>query len=226
MRVGIVGTGRMGKILAARMAAEHEVILYDTDVSSARKEAETLNLKAVPLLNDLKVDAVVLAIPDNAIGGCIAELSKIRRKWNIFSVATNISREMLAEFSGEKLHCLNVKIIGHAGEMGRGAKPVIVIDGSNAEMVRLAQQIFSTVGTTVVGEADQVKQINSVATAEALKAAVAIEQTLETAGIKNLDMIQGALLQVATGVIRAYAEDDLGSFAKQIVKTLRGKTAQ
>ena len=58
---------------------------------------------------------------------------------------------------------------------------------------------------------------------QALKAAVAIEQALCAAGIDDRKMMDGALSVVAPGVLKAYAEDDLGPFARGIVCALRDK---
>ncbi len=224
MRIGMIGAGRMGRILAARMALEHEVVMYDADVSGAKKVADALRLTAVASLAEMNVDAVVLAVPDSAVESCIMKLRDVDKPWTVFSVATNISREMLAAMAEEKVSCLNVKIIGHAGEMSRGQNPVVVIDEGAIDIVRGAQQIFASVGTVLVGNADQVKRINSVATEEALKAAVAIERELLLAGITDPEKLRGALSQVAPGVLRSYAEDDLGPFARGIVKALHDKT--
>ena len=68
------------------------------------------------------------------------------------------------------------------------------------------------------------KRINSIATEEALKAAVAVEASLRREGIGNPDMVRSALTQVVTGVIKAYAADDLGPFARGIVRALQDKS--
>jgi len=224
MKVGIIGTGRMGRILAQRMAAQHEVCLYDADPVAARQLAGQLQVQSVGSLEELDTASVVLAVPDGAVKCCIEELQRQTKMQHVFSVATNISREILAEMAGTSLRCLNVKIIGHAGEMGRGGQPVIVADDCNPQLAELACQLFAPVGTVLVAEADLVKTINSVATEEALKAAVAIEQALRAAGIDDPAMLDGALSVVAPGVLKAYAEDDLGPFARGIVSALRDKT--
>ena len=128
MRIGVLGTGRMGRILAERFAIGHEVVLYDANPDSAKKVAESLGLKSAASLAELEVDAAVLVVPDNAIKPCVETMQETGRQWKVFSVATNISREMLASFAGSGTSCLNVKIIGHAGEMNCGARPVIVVD--------------------------------------------------------------------------------------------------
>lgn len=226
MKVGVIGAGRMGRILAERIATDHEVVLYDADIQGAAVVAESLKLMSVAGLSELNVDAIVMAVPDSAVAPCLTELHESGKAFNVFSIATNISRETIARLEGDGLRCLNVKIIGHAGEMGRGATPVIVIDRGNSEMVCLAQQVFANVGQVVTGDADRVKLINGVATEEALKAAVSIEKALMAAGISDAVMIRGALSQVAPGVLKAYSEDDLGPFARNIVNALRDSSGK
>ena len=211
----------MGKILAAALAGRHEMALYDADRESAASVAGSLKLRALATMAEAVADAVVLAVPDKAVASCVAELARTGRDWTVFSVATNISREMLAGMAGGGVRLLNVKIIGHAGEMSRGSRPVLVIDRGEADLVELARQVFAPVGALVVGEADQVQRINSVATAEALRAAVAVESGLQKEGITDPALVRGALAQVAPGVLRAYAEDDLGPFAREIVAKIR-----
>ena len=166
---------------------------------------------------------MVLAVPELAVGSCLAVLKRQKQPPCVLSVATNITREMLRELGGENFFCLNVKIIGHAGEMSRGARPVVVVDLGEAELVEMARQLFVLVGVVVVGEADQVQIINRIATEKALEAAVAIENELCEAGIADREKLRGALAQVAPGVMKAYAEDDLGPFARGVVCALRDK---
>ena len=223
MKAGIIGAGRMGKILAERLAGRQDVFLYDADPAAAQAAAQALGLRAAADLAGEAADVLVLAVPDAAVKPCIEMLLAQQTTAMVFSVATNISREMLAEMAGASLRALNVKIIGHAGEMGRGGQPVIVVDEADPALAAVAAELFAPVGRVLVAEADLVKTINSVATEEALKAAVAIEQALCAAGIDDPAMIGGALSVVAPGVLKAYAEDDLGPFARGIVCALRAE---
>lgn len=224
MKAGIIGAGRMGKILAQRLATQHEVFLYDDDPAAAEATAQALGLRAAASLIGEAADALVLAVPDAAVKPCIEMLLAQQTTAAVFSVATNISREILAEMAGPTLQCQNVKIIGHAGEMSRGGQPVIVVDEADPALAKVAAELFAPVGRVVVAAADLVKTINVIATEQALKAAVAIEQALRAAGIDDPAMLDGALSVVAPGVLKAYAEDDLGPFARGIVSALRDKT--
>jgi 3-hydroxyisobutyrate dehydrogenase-like beta-hydroxyacid dehydrogenase len=221
MKVGIVGTGRMGRNLAERMSTRHEVVLYDSEPAAARAVADSLQVRSAGSLAEMDVAAFVLAVPDSAVKACVDRLVELQTPTLILSVATNISREILREIAGDKANCLNVKIIGHAGEMSRGAQPVIVIDQGRPDQVEIAWQLFEPVGNVVVGEADLVKTINVIATQQALKAAVEIERQLERAGVTDPVLVQGALIQVAPGVFKAFAENDLGPFGRGLVAQLR-----
>ena len=223
MKAGIIGAGRMGKILAEQLAGRQDVFLYDADPAAAQAAAQALGLRAAADLAGEAADVLVLAVPDAAVKPCIEMLLAQQTTAMVFSVATNISREMLAEMAGASLRALNVKIIGHAGEMGRGGQPVIVLDEADPALAAVAAELFAPVGRVLVAEADLVKTINVIATEQALKAAVAIEQALCAAGIDDPAMIGGALSVVAPGVLKAYAEDDLGPFARGIVCALRDK---
>lgn len=226
MKIVVIGTGRMGRILAARLATRHEVLLYDNAFETAQTVAADLELRAVDSLAGLAADGAVLAVPDGAVADCIQKLRATGGKMPLFNVATNISREMLATLDESRGLCLNVKIVGHAGEMNRGAVPILIADNVNAALADLAGRIFAPVGEVVIGEADQVTEINVVMTEEALKAGVAMEKALLSAGVADQRMIRAALSIVGTGVLRAYAEDDLGPFARQIVKGLHDKMSE
>lgn len=221
MKTGVIGAGRMGKRLAQRLSGKHDVFLYDADPAAAQAAAQALGLRAAADLTGESADALVLAVPDMAVKPCIEMLLAQQATALVFSVATNISREMLAEMAGASLRALNVKLIGHAGEMGCGGQPVIVVDEADPALAAVAAELFAPVGSVVLANADVVQTINVIATEQALKAAVMLEQALRTAGIENWQMIHGALSVVAPGVIKAYAEDDLGPFARKIIAALR-----
>lgn len=221
MNIAVLGTGRMGQVLAERLKRRYQVKLFDSNSRALSNACTLLNLPACENLAEVDADAFILAVPDKEVAGCFELLSQRNTPTAVFSVATNVSREQLQTFTGQSLKGLNVKIVGHAGEMSRGAVPVIIVDDVCPELVAIAVEIFSVVGKTRVGDADTVGKINSLATQEALKAAVAIEKELYALGLNDPEMIHCAISHVAPGVMRAFAEDDLGPFARGIVCRLR-----
>jgi predicted short-subunit dehydrogenase-like oxidoreductase (DUF2520 family) len=79
LRVGVVGTGRVGSILGAALAAAgHRVVAASGVSATARSRAEAL-LPGVPLVTPPEVfaaaDLVVVAVPDDALADLVAGLA-------------------------------------------------------------------------------------------------------------------------------------------------------
>lgn len=225
MKIGIIGAGRMGKILAQRLSTAHQVVLFDSQEAALHDAMRALEVESVSAIENLDVACCILAVPDTAVEGCMHELAQSSKQMMVFCIATNSSRERIETCSTETLRGLNVKIIGHAGEMGRGATPVVVVDNGAPDIVDIAVALFKEIGTVIVGDADKVASINTIATEEALKAAVALENALCEIGVDDDEIIRCAIAHVAPGVMRAYAEDDLGPFARGVVCRLRDKSS-
>jgi hypothetical protein len=64
-----------------------------------------------------------------------------------------------------------------------------------------------------------VETINSLASSEGIKAAVAIRKKLQTLNVDN-DWINVAIRTVCAGTMKAFTEDDLGHFARELVRKL------
>ena len=139
------------------------------------------------------------------------------------SVATNVAQHVLAETAARHVKCIGVKFVGHAGEMALGLDPVIIVNDRPGELSVLAAELFAAAGQVVIGKADVVGYINTVAAEKALEAAVAIEEGLQLQGVTHPAIIKSAIRQVAAGILKAYADQDLGPFARQIVRAVRAK---
>lgn len=78
-RVGVVGAGRVGAVLAARLQrAGHHLVGVSGRSDASRLRVQTL-LGGVPVLEPAEVvrraEIVVLAVPDDALAGVVAELA-------------------------------------------------------------------------------------------------------------------------------------------------------
>ncbi len=87
----------------------------------------------------------------------------------------------------------------------------------------LARELFEPIGDIIVGKSDSVTAVNTIAAQKALEAAVNIEETLINGGVTDSNVIKSAIRQVAAGILKAYTNDDLGPFAREIVRAIRAK---
>lgn len=227
MRISIIGIGRMGRVLAVRLAKAADLTLYDVDGKQLAKVAAAVGAKNSASLEEAAVsDAIILALPDRDVIRCLKELNHIRRSsLVVINVATNVAQTVLEDAAAPHVHCISAKFVGHAAEMAAGARPVIIIDERAAELVPLAKNIFSHVGEVLTGNSDLVSVINTIAAEKAIEAAVLIEENLRQRGFADPAIAKSAVGQVAAGIVKAYAADDLGPFAREIVHSVKKKLA-
>ncbi|MBP2650486.1 MAG: hypothetical protein H6Q74_1311 [Firmicutes bacterium] len=209
----------MGKELIRRLVDKIQLVVFDRNpviLKTVTKEWDVI--VAATLEEVAECGVVILAVPDKEIIGCMKLLNQIDRPVVVINVATNITQASLEKIAASHVRCISAKFIGHAGEMALGLDPVIIINDNPPELATIAKQIFLFVGQIVVGTADLVCLVNTVAAEKAIKAAVDIEAILLKQGIIEDEIIRGAIRQVAAGVIKAYADQELGPFAREIVR--------
>lgn len=222
--IGLVGIGRLGRVLADRLAVAWPLMLYDRNADRVAAVAqETGAVVADSLEQAASCRAVILAIPDPEVINCIKDFNGLSYEITVINVATNVSQSVLEAIAARNVRCIGVKIIGHAAEMALGQEPVVIVNERPKDLVETASQIFAAVGKVVVGRADIVAEVNTIAAEKALEAAVLIEDALRRKGYTGQDVRQSAIRQVAAGVLKAYANDDLGPFAREIVRAVKAK---
>jgi len=224
MQVGLIGGGRMGRELARRLKDHVELTIFDRDAAFLATVQNELGIPAAGSIDELAaIGTVILAVPDPEVVNCIKDFNQLKTPITVINIATNVAQHVLEETAVPPVRCFGVKFVGQAGEMSLGLDPVIVIDSRPAGLVPVAREIFASVGHVIVGKADIVSLVNNAAAAKALEAAVHIEETLRQQGVDDPAIVKSAIRMVAAGVLKAYADQDLGPFARQIVRAVRAK---
>lgn len=222
LRIGLVGVGRMGKVLASRLKEFNDLIIFDRDAEQLAVVAKELRVRIAAGLDELAdTGMIILAVPDREVISLIKDFNLIKKPMVVVNIATNVAQMMLEETAASHVCCTGVKFIGHAGEIAGGERPVVIVNDRPARLVPLVETLFSSVGDVIVGKADSVSAINTIAAKKALEAAVMIEETLISGGVTDSKVIRSAIRQVAAGIMKAYSDDDLGPFAREIVRAVR-----
>lgn len=224
MDVGLVGIGRMGEVLARKLAGVVNLYLLDRDLCRTQQLAAELNVSAANNLAEIaQLGRAILAVPDREVISCLKDFNEMKQPLVVINVATNVAQRVLNEIAAAHIKCIGVKLIAHAGEMALGLEPVIIVNERPPELVDEAVALFQPVGKVVVGRADVVSSVNMAAAEAALAAAVQIEENLHLQGITDPLIIKSAIRQVAAGILKAYANNDLGPFARDVVQALKAK---
>ena len=224
MKIGLVGIGRMGSVLATILADHCELYLFDKNTTRMNLVAEGLSASVANDLKEIaKIKLIVLALPDREVITCIKEFNQLNKPITVMNIATNVGQHTLNSIAASHVKCISVKFIGHAGEMAFGERPVIIVNQTPKELVPIAVDVFQLIGQVIVGDADVVQKINTIAARKAIEAAVSIERELKDNKVTDPEIIKSAIRQVGAGIMRSYADDNLGPFAQEIVHSVRTK---
>lgn len=226
MKIGLVGIGRMGRVLAELLVKKQaELCIFDRNIDQMNLLAEKLNVStAVNLEEIMNWEIVILAVPDREVVSCIKKFNVIEKPLMVINIATNVGQDMLNHMAAPHVKCICAKFVGHADEIALGHCPVIIVNQFPKELVEQTVEIFQLVGQVVIGDADLVYTINKIAAEKAIEAAIGIEDMLQQKNITEPAIIKSAIRQVAAGIMKAYADDNLGPFAREIVHSVKNRS--
>ena len=224
MKIGLVGIGRMGRVLAGLLARQVDLCIFDRNTDQMNFVAEELQVSTVDTLEEMTgMNTVILAVPDLEVVSCIKVFNSINKPLSVINIATNASQDMLNNIAASHVKCICAKFVGHADEIALGHLPVIIVNQSPAELVAQTVEIFQLVGQVITGKADIVHTINTIAAQKAIEASVSIEELLKEKKIYEPAIIKSAIRQVAAGILKAYADGNMGPFAREIVQSVKNK---
>ncbi|MDF2633542.1 MAG: oxidoreductase coenzyme F420-dependent [Pelosinus sp.] len=222
MKIGLVGIGRMGKVLTSLLAEQVDLYIFDRNLDQMNGVAAEFNVSTIATLEEMAdLDIIILAVPDPEVVSCIKVFNTIEKPLRVINIATNVGQDMLNHIAAPHVKCICAKFVGHADEIALGHSPVIIVNQFPPELVAQTVEIFQFVGQVIIGKADLVHAINTVAAQKAIEAAVSIEDALKQKNITDPAIIKSAIRQVAAGIMKAYANGNLGPFAREIVHSVK-----
>ena len=90
MSVGIIGAGRMGRVLAGILAQHHTLYLFDRDETKLRQVAGETGAVAAESLEDIvRQQRVILAVPDREVISCIKALNEQKQPVQVIQQLQN-----------------------------------------------------------------------------------------------------------------------------------------
>ena len=224
MQIGIIGLGRMGSFLAEQFADKYDLLLFDINSERKNDMASKLKASAAEKLSEMNnAGIIIMALSTEALPKAAEELGAFLDKENILvNIATTLPREEVEEAVPGNIKVVSAKIVGHAKEMRLGIKPIIVVDGPEAEAVQEVKAIFKELGRVVETKEEYVAKMNSIASEEGIKAALQIKKIMEQEGLP-IDWWETAVHLVAAGTMKAFASGDIGPFARRLMDKMENK---
>ena len=208
-----------------RLPADAEQItLIDRDAARAAQLAREKNARASDAISAASdADMLLFVLPAEAIPDAMtAAAACAKHGATLVNMATNgrIPDELPGRYPA--LTFVDAKIIGHAGAMAQGANGIVVAGTADARVLCEVRAALCGIGSVVCGDASLVPSINTIGSAEGIRAAVNVKKQLAAYGVPKA-WEEAAILTVCAGTMRAYVEDDLGGFGRALAEKLEAE---
>lgn len=217
----VVGAGRMGSVIAGQLPEDTQKIIIDIDLEKARRLADRVGGTASEKVESAaEADLAAVVLPTPVVAQTVGRLLDVLKAGAlILNMATTARIDPVLLEKNRSVPLVDAKIIGHAASISKGEPGIVVVDCDDADRFDLIRSQLPGFGRVVQGDASMVAQINTIASTEGIRAAVAVRKQLAALDVDRR-WIDVAVRTVLAGTIRAFAEDDLGHFARELVARL------
>jgi pyrroline-5-carboxylate reductase len=220
-RIGVVGTGRLGKVLAGKLAPRYTVAAHDRDVRKAKqfcKQAGITFLYPEPLAR--WAELFLLCVPAAEVLPWILNPGSLADPGAVFvNLATDLPTHDLAadpRLAGRTV--IGLKPIAQYVALERGLSGLFVTGTRDPQLKGTLAEMFAALGRVVTGDEGVVRAINRTATAAALRLCAGWAAALPEA---DAEAVESALKNVVVGTILDYPPDTDNAYTNRILGTLR-----
>jgi pyrroline-5-carboxylate reductase len=222
MKIALIGPGKLGTAVAARLPRNAEKIIIGRGEHNARRLAEKMDWPyALELSQCHDADAILLTLDAQDINPVLAQAAAFAKKGAlILNMATKGVVEPALLAANPRLTIVDAKVIGSAIGLQRGMPGIVVVKTGDQAVFDKIRYILCGFDQVVQGDADMVPKINSIGSGEGIRAAVMIQKKLEGLGVPK-EWEKMLLRSVAPGTMQAFAEDRLGHFAQELADKVR-----
>lgn len=221
-RIGILGAGRLGRALSARLRESCEVALYDADARKGKQFAKQHGLSFL-YEEDLLgfADLLFLCLPAAEVEGFFRRLDRRRSRHPVYlNLATDLDTPTLVRAQGlDGLKVIGLKPIGQFVAIQHRLPAVFVTAHTDAgDLERLAAALRE-IGVVRVGDEGKIRAINGRATELALRFCRGFEEILlPLAGDEA--WTRSALRNVAVGTILDYPPEEDNEYTRRILREI------
>lgn len=222
MKVGILGCGKMGSVIAKKLPEDVDKVFVDRNEDKLELLSKDVDCKfstSIDVLADVDIVAVIL--PESEVNTNIENICKIIKDGAIvLNMSTNGAVDKSIKETYKSINIVETKIIGQSSMIEKFNSPsAIVIGSEDKDIVDKIKYIFKNLPYVESGDVEKVPLAVQTATRQAIITCMDLKEKLN-----NLDVDaswQEALFKcVLNGTIGSFMDDTLGPFARKIVKEI------
>ncbi len=152
--IGMIGAGNMGEAIINGLStklAPQQLFLYDIDNKKAESISQNSNINHKTKIEDLinNSDIIILAVKPNIILNLLDDISKYINDKIIISIAAGITIKSIEDRISHKHQIIRV-MPNTPSLVGEGISVLSPNSTTTDETIKIAQQIFSTIGKQAV----------------------------------------------------------------------------
>ena len=218
----VIGAGRMGSVIARQLPPSTRKIIVDTDSEKAGVLADAVDgIGSDTLESAAEADLIAVVLPPPEVNETVTRLvGQAKPGTIILNMATAAVIDPTFQHKRPDVSLIDAKIIGHAQSISAGEPGIIVVGTEDESMLNTIRSRLPGFHAVVSGDPERVSHINRIASTEGIRAAVRVRHQLSEFNIPD-KWIDVAIRTVCAGTMRAFVEDDLGDFAKKLVKEMQ-----
>lgn len=221
LKVGLVGIGKLGTAMMTHWDKTNiKIGIYHPNLEKAQCFAEQFPNSYCLTENALRqIDVLILALPAPSVIPFISTIYEPNSPFHpqLINMATALNtKEIKARFPA--LTVFGVKYMGHSKDLMEHGNGLFISENPLPKQIEALYQPF---GELKIDTEHALSDVNKLATYLAIKAAIDIEREFTKRGFPP-EYVKRALTSLAPEVMRGYCEGNLGHFAQEIVKEIKG----
>lgn len=222
IKIGLVGTGNLGRALMKRFIREskYEYIICDEIDKKSIQLAVEMECRAASIIDTVEeADFLFLALPPIIILPFITEQAeKIKKDGTIINLSTSVDTMRIQSVLKRKdIEVVGIKPVCQASAMGEG-RQVVFFSSSQSGKMQIIKTLLSKAGEVIQEDEMKVKKINEYATLRALELIIQLKQDLEQFQAED-KVLKSAIGNVAVGTLMdfPYTKENVNGYITNII---------
>jgi len=202
--IAIIGMGRLGSQLAAKLSPHHDLIASDNDPAKSEKVDQCLGITwETPQSAAQQSDIFIIVVPPEDVLPLFTSVEPFLKSGSIVvNMATSVDTKQLDELtSRQDIAIIGMKPVAQALGLAKGFPVVFVTSSTDQQATDQVKNLLEPIGEVCHGEEMIVREINAKATDHALRLCIRLRKELESAAVNNPSLIEAAIKTVAVGTI-------------------------
>lgn len=218
----LIGSGRVASMLLSFKATDEEMYVFSRNEQTVEKLAnEFPTVKKCTKDQLANASTLFICLPSESYKDFFqSNVDTFSKNVTIYHMATALMEEEVSTIvNGRKV--IPLKVVGHAAQAEKEGNGLVALPKRHEAEYAKLKKWFPTLSFHIASE-EEVLLANQIGTEAAIQMLITLETKMKELGLSK-EVIQHTTKQTVVGNIQAYHKNNLGQFAKKIMKQVQEK---